>query len=544
MKAILKRFNHIKILVVFSLVLFGCSESWLDYDKRGAQLPDTFYKTDDQAFEGLMAAYDVWQSNLGFNYYYMLDGLSDENYAGGGSRGDNGGILEEINEYRFTSLNTGIQGFYSWFYSCIYRANLIINKVSPDTENKKVDIAMAKTLRAYAYFFAVNLWGDVPLVLHELATTEYVQARTPKADVYAQIEKDLTEAIADLPTRGNLTGDYANLISKGAAQSILGKVYLFEKKYDESAAIFEQVINSNDYGLYPDYSKVLMKESEYGVESVWEIPFVTSQNYLSPFNAESVMGVFLVFVNPRETQFYCPALGIADAMGWSFLNPHKSIYDAYIAAGDVVRRKANIVSKAEIRHQGGKLEFPLNLADTSVVGPTPYGNDGYIQLRFVTYQSEGEGAIDWFKESNNGMNARMIRFADVLLMAAEANNRKSSPDEAKAQAYLNRVRTRVSLPNITSTGDALLAAIKNERRLELFYEGQRYLDLQRWQGDLGTSGDAYIALKDQGKSIPSGVPGAPILQPDAGYKLGKHELLPIPTYEMQVNSAMVQNPGY
>jgi tetratricopeptide (TPR) repeat protein len=540
MKTILSKLNKVIIIVVFSLVLFGCSENWLDYDKRGAQIPDTFYKTDEQAFEGLMAAFDIWQSNMGFNYYYLLDGLSDENYAGGGSRGDNGGILEEVNEYRFTPLNSGIRGFYSWMYSCVYRANLVINRVEPDSEDKQLDIAMAKVLRSYAYFFLVNLWGDVPLVLQELNSDEYVQPRTPKEEVYAQMEQDLQDAIAVLPTRYNLLGNYSNLISKGAAQSILGKVYLFENKYTEAANIFDQVISSNDYDLYPDYSKVLRKESEYGVESVWEIPFVTNQDYSSPFGPESTMGGFLVFVDPRETQFSCPALGITSSMGWCFLNPHKEIYDAYVAAGDTVRRKANIISKPEIEALGGYLQFPVPPAE----GYTPYGNDGYVQLRYVSYLSEGEGAIDFFKECNNGTNARMIRYADVLLMAAEANNRKSPADDAKAQQYINRVRARVNLPAVSLTGDDLFAAIKNERKLELFYEGERYLDLQRWQGNLGENGDAYLALKDQGKVVPSGIPGQPILQPDAGYKLNKNELLPIPDYEMQVNSAMIQNPGY
>jgi|WetSurMetagenome_2_1015567.scaffolds.fasta_scaffold01195_7 starch-binding outer membrane protein, SusD/RagB family len=544
MKAISNKSNKIKILLFLLLVFFGCTEDWLTYEKRGSQISDTFYKTDVQAFEGLMAAFDDWQSNIGFNYYYILDGLSDESYAGGGSRGDNGGILEELNEYRFTVYNTGIQGFYSWLYTCIYRANLVIDRVTPDTDNKKLDVAMSKALRAYSYFYLVNMWGDVPLVLHELSATEYDQPRTPKADVWAQIEKDFTEAIADLPTRGNLPADFANLISKGAAQSMLGKAYLFQNKFAEAADIFEQVITSGDYDLYPDYSKVLRRESEYGVESVWEVPFVTTQNYAPGFPGnESGMGVFLVFVSPRETQFYCPALPIGPT-GWCFLNPHKSMWDAYIDAGDVVRRQANLLSKAEVRHLGGKLEFPLNLADTSVIGPTPYGNDGYVQMRYINWNSEGDGAFNWAQLANNGTNARMIRFADVLLMAAEANNRKSPADDAKARTYLNRVRTRVSLPDVTSSGDELFAAIKLERKLELYFEGTRYMDLQRWQGNLGENGDAYLALKDQGKSVPSGIPGEPIPQPDAGYKLNKNELLPIPTYEMQVNSAMTQNPGY
>ena len=539
MKAFLKKINKIKVLLLFSVVLFGCSEGWLDYEKRGSQITDTFYKTDEQAFEGLMAVFDIWQGNLGFNYFYLLNGLSDENYAGGGSRGDNGGNLEEINEYRFTPLTPPIRNFYSWIYSAIYRANLVIDRVEPDTEEKQMDIAMAKVLRAYAYFFGVNLWGDLPLVLHELAADEYDQSRVPKADIYAQMEQDLTEAIAVLPTRGNLHGNYANLISKGAAQTILGKVYLFEGKYAEAASILDQVITSGDYDLYSDYSRVLRRETEYGVESVWEIPFLTNQNYIGFPGSESGIGVFSIFVSPRETQFFCPPLRIGP-MGWCFLNPHKSVWDAYVDAGDVVRRQANIISKEEIEGLGGYLQFPAPPAE----GYTPYGNDGYIQIRYVNYFDEGDGDNPFATMANNGQNVRMIRFSEVLLLAAEANNRKNPADDVKARTYLNRVRTRVSLPDVTSSGNDLFAAIKLEKLLELFFEGQRYLDLQRWQGDLGTNGDAYLALKDQGKSVPSGVPGAPILQPDAGYKLNKNELLPIPAYEMQVNSAMTQNPGY
>jgi hypothetical protein len=131
---------------------------------------------------------------------------------------------------------------------------------------------------------------------------------------------------------------------------------------------------------------------------------------------------------------------------------------------------------------------------------------------------------------------RMIRFADVLLMAAEANNRKSSPDDAKALSYVNRVRARVSLSPLASTGDQLFADIKTERQLELAFEGERYLDLIRW-------GDAANALKDQGKVIPLGN-GSELDLSDAGFKTGKNELLPIPSYEINVNKNMTQNPGY
>jgi starch-binding outer membrane protein, SusD/RagB family len=535
MKAITEKYIKIQAFILFLLIFSGCSEDFLEYDQRGVQTSSSFYKTDAEAYEGLMAVFDNWQQGAGWEYLYLHQSLSDECYAGGGSRGDNSGILEELNEYRFTPSTSQFKDHYSWLYYNINRSNLIVDNVDPDSDNKKTYVAMAKALRAYAYFFLVNLWGDVPLVLHELSADEYNQERTPTADVYTQIETDLTDAIAVLPVRSQLSSDLKNLISKGTAQSILGKVYLFEEKFDEAAAIFQEVIDSNEYGLYPDYSKVLRQDSEYGIESVWEIGFVTTMGYSWPKGESAFGGSSLgwaIMLNPRPEYlgYNADVFAALDLYqyGWGFINPHKDLFDAYTSAGDLVRRNANIISPDSLEKLGHKYE--------TSAGNVPYGSDGYVRLRYLSFLSEGAGETDWAKYCNNGTNCRMIRYADVLLMAAEAYNRKATPDDAKARGFVNLVRTRAELGNINSSGTSLFSDIKLERRLELAFEGQRYLDLQRW-------GDAYEALKDQGKSIPNGSGG--FISPNgAGYDQNKNELLPIPEYEMTVNTKMTQNPGY
>jgi starch-binding outer membrane protein, SusD/RagB family len=532
MKAIFIKHKILKILILLLFFPFGCSKDYLNYDERGVQTVATFYKTDAQALEALNAIFDRWQQGMGFNYIYMYDALSDESYAGGGSRGDNSGLLEEMNEYRFTPTTTAVKDLYSWFYFCVYRSNLLIDNVKPDTDNKTIFVAMAKALRGYAYLLMVNTWGDVPLVLHELSSSETSQPRTAKADVYAQIEKDLTEAIAALPERSKMPAAYTHLICKGTAEAMLGKAYLYEKKYDEAAASFQKIIDSNEYSLYPDYSKILRRQSEYGVESLWEVAFVTSMGYNNPFGSESNLAVMGIMLAPRPE--YLPysvigALGIFP-FGWGFINPHKEMYDAYTNAGDLVRRKSNLISPDSLATLGGKYLSPA--------GFTPYGSDGYIRLKYVPFTSEGAGGDPWTQFSNTGTNVRMIRYADVLLMAAEANNRKNSPDDVKARSFVNLVRNRVSLSPVSTAGDALFADIKLERKLELAFEGERYFDLQRW-------GDAFTALKDQGKAVPNGAGG--FWNPDgAGFKQNKNEYLPIPEYEMTVNTAMKgqQNPGY
>jgi len=527
MKSILEKYKIVRILALFGLISFGCSESLLEYDQRGVQTKESFYKTDTQALEALMAVFDQWQGGTSMTFFYNNVALSDEAYAGGGGRGDNSGILEELNEYRFTPTTTAIRSYYSWLYYVVNRANLVIDNVAADSSNKTIFVGMAKAMRASAYFYLVNSWGDVPLVLHELSASESSAVRTPKAEVYTQIEKDLTEAIAVLPVRSAMPAAYKQLLSKGSVQAMLGKAYLFEKKYTEAAAMFENIIASNEYSLYPDYSKVLRKDSEFGVESLWEVSFVTTMGYSFP-GSEAWFGPMWA---PR-TEFLpgavYPKLNMTN-YGWGFLMPHKTLYDAYTNAGDLVRRASTVIGPNELEPLGGRY---MNAARTA----TPYGNDGYIRLKFLPYLTEGDGPVDFLKMANCGTNFRMIRYADVLLMAAEAYNRKSTPDDAKAKTYLNLVRARVQLAPVTSTSTDLFTAIKTERQLELAFEGQRYLDLQRW-------GDAYAALKDQGKSIPDGAGG--FLSPaGAGYKQGKNELLPIPVYEMTVNTGMTQNPGY
>jgi hypothetical protein len=532
MKAIFRKHKILKILALFIIISFGCSKEFLNYDERGVQTVATFYKTDAQSLEALNAIFDRWQQGIAFNYIYTYDALSDESYAGGGSRGDNSGLLEELNEYRFTPTTSAINGLYSWYYFCVYRSNLLIDNVKPDTENKTIFVAMAKAMRAYAYLHMVSTWGDVPLVLHELSASETNQPRTPMADVYVQIEKDLTEAIADLPERSAMPAEYTHLVCKGTAEAMLGKAYLYEKKYTEAAATFQKIIDSNEYSLYPDYSKVLRHESEYGVESLWEVAFVTTMGYNNPFGAESGLAVMGIMMTPRPEYLPYPVYGALGLFpfGWGFINPHKEMYDAYTNAGDLIRRSTNLISPDGLAALGGKYQTPA--------GFTPYGSDGYIRLKYVPYLSEGAGGDAWTQFSNTGTNVRMIRYADVLLMAAEAYNRKSTPDDAKARTYINLVRNRVSLAPVSSAGDALFADIKLERKLELAFEGERYFDLQRW-------GDAYAALKDQGKAVPNGAGG--FWNPDgAGYKQNKNEFLPIPEYEMTVNSAMKghQNIGY
>ncbi len=521
-----------KIFILLTFVAFGCSEDFLQYDQRGVQTVESFYETDAQAFEALMAVFDEWQGGMGFNYLYLHQSLADESYAGGGARGDNGGTLEELNEYRYSPTTSAIRDQYSWLYNCVNRANLVVDYVEPDTDNKEMYVGMAKALRGYAYFYLSNMWGEVPLVLHELSAEEYNQPRTPLAEINSQIVSDFTDAIAALPVRSQMPDELKQLLSKGSVQAMLGKHYLFQEQFDMAASTFQDVIDSEEYDLYPDFSKVIRKESEFGVESLFELSFVTTLNSTAFISGETNMGGWGMMNGPRPEYLPFPVMSALDLfpISWGFINPHKELYDAFVEAGDNVRLSSTIIGPDELEALGGKYQTPA--------GHVPYGSDGYLDLKYIPFLSEGNGSDGFQQVVNNGTNVRMIRYADVLLMAAEAYNRKSAADDDKAKMYLNEVRERVDLDPVTSTGNDLFEAIKLERKLELTFECHRYLDLQRW-------GDAYEALKDQGKQVPNGSGG--YYEPQgAGYELNKNELLPIPEYEMTVNTALAgqQNPGY
>jgi tetratricopeptide (TPR) repeat protein len=505
----------ISSLSIILLIITGCSD-FLDTEQRGVTTQDAFYKTDAEATEALFAIYNKMQSN-DLNTFQFKTLLSDDAMGGGGGRGDNS-QGEEVDEFRFSSSNTIIRSMFTKYYQIIYTANLLIERVEVDTEVKKVAVAEAKTFRAYAYFELVTLWGTAPLVTHTLEPNEYAQPNSTIEELWAQIEKDLTEAIPDLPLKSQLSAAYKGNISKGTAQSWLGKAYLYQKKYNEAAVEFDKVIASGEYTLNPDFFTLTRKSSEFGSESIFEISYADELSTITEGN------VVVAYCGPRTPWFKAGSSGITET-GWGYSGPRKELYDAFVAVGDDIRKKGTVMSEEDLINDfGGSFR--------NSEGNLPYGTEGYIRLKHGGYVDETPGEE---YHTISGMNFRITRYADVLLMAAEAYNRKPAPDDAKALSYINQVRERVQMPALFSTGEKLFEDIKLERRLELAFEFVRYQDLIRW-------GDAADVLADKGKRIPRG-DGTYFELPDAGFK-ERHWLLPFPDTEMNVNPNLTQNPGW
>ncbi len=503
-----------KLLFIASVFLISSCSDFLDTEQMGVTTLDGFYSTDDEVLEGLYGIYDKVQSENVSSFQFKLV-LSDDALAGGGGRGDNSNG-EELDEFTFDASNNIIETMFTKYYQIVYTANLLISNVTePDTDIKKVAVAEAKALRAYAYFELVTLWGTPPLVTEPLNSDEYSQPNSTEAELWAQIEKDLSEAIAVLPVK-SASAD-ASRVSKGTAQAWLGKAYLYQEKYDEAIDQFEDVIESNEYSLNPDFSTITRASSEFGVESLFEI------SYISDLSAIGESTWIIAYCGPRTPYFSAGTSGISET-AWGWVEPRQGLYDAYVAAGDEVRRKATLMSEDElINEYGGSFRVEGNL---------PYGSYGLVRLKHGAWVAETPGEV---YHTVGGLNYRITRYADVLLMAAEAYNRASSPNDNKALEYVNLVRERAQLADLTSTGDDLFDDIKTERRLELAFEFTRYQDLIRW-------GDAATVLADQGKEIPRG-DGTYYSFADAGFK-ERNWVLPFPDTEISVNQNIVQNTGY
>ncbi len=508
-----------KYFIIISLIaMFGglssCNDR-LDIAQQGVTTLNNFYKTDADATEALTAVYTQWRDNQ-FNIFFLKNLLSDDVYCGGGARGDNA-AFEELNEYRFGSDNSSLSGVFSNYYKMIYRCNLVINNFKPESNIRTQAIAEAKAFRALTYFDLVTLWGPVPLVTEVLDNSTAAQPNGDISKIWAQIESDLSNAISVLPAKSKQTS--ITHFSKGAAQALLGKVFLFEKKYTQATAQFSAVIKSNEYNLTTDYSTVLRESTDFGVESVLEPNFVkdAANGYTQGQMASTMIGWRADKMNifPAMAFDFMPA-------GWGFLNPKKTLYDAFVAHDGVngYRRVNTLLTTAEIASKFGVVP--------NTPGILPYANEGYFMYKHRYLNSETEnGWNNWIMCSNN---IRVMRYGEVLLNAAEAFFQASKNDSALI--CINKIRTRAKLNSLASL---TLNDIKEERRCELCVEGVRYQDLIRW-------GDATSVLATQGQSVPRG-DGTFITNSAAGFK-ERNKLLPFPASELSVNPKLTQNPGW
>lgn len=491
----LRTFFFLSILAGLSaLFSITACEDQLDIDPEFAQDAENYFNTEQDYELALIGAYDLLQSS--FLNLWIGEIASDNSIAGGESVTDTEG-LHQIDDMTHGAVNNELRQIFQWNYAGIGRANFIMeNQNRLDFDGKAQIIAETRFLRAYYYFQLVKFFGDVPLIIDQRLGAEEVTEinRSPRAEVYEQIENDLEAAIANLPWNNPVKGR----VGKGAALALLGKVQLYQDKFVEAAASFDRVINEGSYSLFNDYTTLFLATNEGNSESVFEVEYsgLEGGGYgcLVCLEGNAAPG----FHGIRQYD------GPVYADGNSYNLPTQDLYDSFDANDP--RRDASILDiDAFINSQNNPDDIEYAIGGG--------GHTGFYNNKYIKRQAE-LGLPDTDLTSPN--NYRVIRYADVLLMAAEAHNR--SGNDAQALNYLNQVRSRVGMPNISSSGNQLTEDIWQERRLELAGEGHRFFDLVR-------TGQAADNIN--------------------GFVAGKHELFPIPQVEIDLAGGnWNQNPNY
>lgn len=490
----MKKYNiQLTFLSLLAAVLMvACGDDFVEVDPINENSED-FFNSEEDYQEALVGAYDLLQAT----YLNVMVGeiASDNTLAGGESATDTPGI-QEIDNMTHTPVNQQLRDIWGWMFAGVNRANYILEfQDKIEFSGKDQIIAQARFLRAYYYFELVKWFGDVPLAVDQrlLFGDQFNVDRTPRAEVYAQIEQDLIFAAETLPA----TQAEEGRITSGAARALLGKAYLYQDKFTEAASALDQVI-AGPYDLVDDYSTIFELEGENNIESVFEVQYTDKEGAGFGCLQCSEGNVAVGFNGIRNYS------GPLFDSGFSFNVPVQEAYDAF-EPGDM-RRDIAI----------------LNIEEFAAANGATY-NEGYEHTGFYNRKYIARKGDANLGDANltNPNNYRSIRFADVLLMAAEAHNRKANANDALAREYLNRVRRRAfgdTDHDIAASGATLTDFILEERRLELVGEGHRFFDLVR-------TGRAA-------QNIP-------------GFTANKNELFPIPTIEIQLaGNRWEQNQGY
>ncbi len=483
------------LLTLVMLFFSGCGEDFLEKEAPGRLTEDNFFQTPEHAVLATNAVYEHlrdWQVHV-FSFIGVTDIISDD--ADKGSTPNDASFLREIDDFTFDAGNTAPNGVWTGYFRGIYRANVAIANIPDidmDEDLKARLLGECKFLRAYYYFNLVRWFGDVPLLTEPLSPDEINRPRDPVDEVYAQIIQDLMDAAAALPRKSEYPSSEIGRATRGAAEGFLAKVYLTLGDFAQAEEYAMRVINSGEYALTPNFANIFTPEGENNEESIFEVQTAAFEPAVTGSQYNEVQGV-------RGTP----------NLGWGFNRPSDDLIAAF-EPGDP-RLAATVLYPGETLPDG-----------SDVVQDNPnIVNERYNQKAFVPDHPGFNG--------NGPGNIRRLRYADVLLLAAEAMNENGKTQEALT--FLNMIRDRARgsrpdfiLPEITETNrDALRELIWQERRVELAMEQHRWFDLLR-------QGRVAERMQAVGKD---------------NFTPGKNELLPIPQSEIDLTSGSLnQNPGY
>jgi hypothetical protein len=495
-----KRISGLGVLAALVLVT-GC-ESFLDPSPSDVLTPENFYRTSSDAVAATNAVYESTKWSYWLGFWYISDIATDDIMAGPRFGADG----HRMSDYIFNSTEWPMGDMWGSAYWIINRANIVLDRVPGITMDPTLRDRLlneARFLRANAYFNLVRSFGDVPLLEHEVKSLDALRvSRAPAADVYALIVGDLQQAMAGLPP--SYSSSDVGRITSGAAQAMLAKVYLTRQDWANAAQTTGQLIATGRYTLLPNWKdcfKIATKITN--SESIFEINY---DGLLDP-GAGSV-----------HTLFSLPS-GFPGGDAYGLMTVAPSL--------------ARLFAASDTRGLGGTFitsPYVDALGDTATWSDPP-ATLGPAFLKYLDqsdFQNMHQRA--WVRQSNDWI---VLRYADVLLMYAEAVNEGGTPVAAMtAEQALNAVRTRAGIASVSGLSNAAFRdSVWLERRREFVFEGQRWFDLSRWGilNSVITAKTTELGTISPGETTVHGAPS---------------NLLPLPQGELSKNSNLTQNPGW
>jgi hypothetical protein len=527
------------------MLLVSCSD-FLEEDVRGQENLDNYFQSESDAESFITGCYNAityhgwWQVE---NFWILTDMCSDDLWMGNTTQSQSDYI--SLAHYQGVGQSNGtISNFWQYRYKGILRCNIAIDKIPQapivDKEKQARLVAEARFLRAYFYFELVKNFGGVPIVKGFLMPEEVEGITRSSADeVYAFIESDLAEAAKVLPQRSQYAATDMGRATRGAALGLMGKAYLYQSNWEAARDTLETVIDEHEYDLMPNFGDVWSVDAENNVESLFEVQNTYDETY-------DLGGSLSIITGNRSG---------GDQDGWAWGLPTSDLENAFLAAGDTERLRWSIIKNGATEIAGEDHFAELVTAQgnqngdgTYCIAPAKHKSARINRKFYLPYAKRPAN----YNQPKVPLNHRILRYADVLLMYAEACNELN--DDANARTALNKVRERVHLADVESSGNDLRKAIRNERRLELALENHRIYDIRRWTDDNGKKMICNIMGPDGSFVKYNTGPNADKYEKENQYEpsdkgttfLEDRDLLfPIPLYEITMsNGSIQQNPGW
>lgn len=501
--------------LIVGLFMIGC-EKELEIENPNQPVVESFWANADDAVTGVNAIYSTLHRGAisrWMPFYYII--RSDI----GKSTSPATHIVNNMDDFLVTDYNYfAAYGIWNDNYVGIFRANQVIAYVpdiNMDETIKQRIIGEAKFLRAFFYYNLVSLWGNVPLMLKPSSPNDNPPT-SPKAEIWAQIEKDLLDAAEALPSVYASNSELGRA-TKGAAKTLLAKAYMQQHKYNEALEPLRWMVEgegSGIYGLTENYRDNFLITTENNIESVFEWQFTENPTEYTDDDTETPNHNY----GSSIAQFFGPS-----GIGWSDGEARRWVVEEFLIEETVDGERdprlaaSFLFDYTDIRGPEFTLIYGQTFAER-------YGTENK-RVWFRKFQNDHWKNVEGYRSPNNW---RYLRYSGVLLLYAEALNATGSTEQA--YEYVDRVRQRVDLAPLSEvkpgmSQQAFLEQLKHERVLELSGEGHRWNDLARWE-DFGS---AETANRD------------PAFE---NFIVGKHELLPIPQQEIDINPNLKQNEAW